>query len=281
MSKLSVSILIGVLASVAVSCYPGLYRMDLQMRQPSASGYNLGGKDMGVVYLSHEKDSVIAKGIAEGLATALEEDYFGGQQAVGVYSMPYSTTADYSSRDTLLNVVMDTDKDVIFMMEIPSVDYDKLNESGALPVHIKMHVYDAMGQVDTVRNFEGVSFLKTGSLASSAQVTGQKTSAKFLSNWASETFFFYSFDTSAWSNALNAAYGFRWHEALDIWLKLAESSTGEKRSYAAFNIATTAYILGDMDLAQRWLSIIKEKGDTEVLAMLKNKIRNRLSIVTN
>ena len=195
MNKLSSFFILGIVALMSVSCYPGLYKMNLQMRQPSSAGFNFGGKELGVVYAAQDKDSVVAKGIAEGLASSLEKDYYNDLEAVGVYAMPYDIKGDYSLRDTLTNVLMQTNADVVFLVEVPPINYRNVNESGALPANVKLHIYDSMGQTDTVRTFSGVSYLQASALGSSARITGQKSAVKFLSKWEDETFYFYSYLT--------------------------------------------------------------------------------------
>ena len=267
MKKLSGFLAIGAVAAIVASCSANIYRMNLQMRQPSVSGYDLGGKAMGVVYLAHDNDTAFVKSVAEGFASALEEDYFNGREAVDVYTMAYSNNADYSSRDTLLNLVMDTQKDVIFLLE-SKLDNDK--------ARVRLHVYDSMGKVDTVRTFGGIVSLQGGETASSARVTGQKASAQFLSNWRPETFYFYSYDTSEWIAATNSAFDFKWYDAMNHWLKISETAKEYKAAYCAFNLATACYILGDYSLCERWLAIAEKAGITEYTSALRVKLSNKM-----
>ena len=117
------------LALVAIACSPQTFTMNLETRQPSLSGFDLGGKSLSVVYLEEAgKDTVFAKNLATGFAEALEKDYFGGRQAVGVYKMDKKPGADYASRDTLLNLVMDSGDDVIFLFDAPTFQEATLGE---------------------------------------------------------------------------------------------------------------------------------------------------------
>ncbi|MDY6278485.1 MAG: DUF6340 family protein [Bacteroidales bacterium] len=264
MKKFSVSLAAGVLALLAVcSCSPSIYRMDLQMRQPSSSGYDLGGKEMGVVYVSNGKDTINARNLAEGFANSLDDDYFDGKGMVDVYSMPLTPGADYSSRDTLLNLIMDTGKDVIFLVETQAETESRLR--------MRVSVYDSMGKTDTVRVFGGIGKL----MEAPAKTIGQQASQKFLSNWRPENFYFYYYDTGDWNAAAEDAYNFRWHAAMDKWIKLAQTSKDQKVAQSAFNLATACYILGDYSLSERWLAIAEQGGVDDLTAALRVKLMNK------
>ena len=242
----------------AVSCSSSVYRMNLQMRQPSESGYDFGGKEIGVVYVSMPEDTSNAKALAEGLANALDKDYYDAENRVGFYSMPFRSGADYASRDTMINLVMDTQKDVIFLMEYQKPQ--KVKDASSYRQPIVLHVYDSMGKSDTVRTFSGAVLLAEGS-ETSLRNTGSKASGKFLSKWEPETFYFYYFDSSSdWEKALSAADNFKWGTAMQIWTDMVPGLRDAKLAMAAHNLATAAYILGDLNLAERWLEIA-EKGD--------------------
>ncbi len=268
MKKLSGILAIGAIASIVASCSANLYKMDLQMRQPSASGYDLSGKEMGVVYIASAKDTAFAKNMAEGFASSLEDDYFNGQEMVDVYTMTANEAVDYASRDTLLNIVMDTEKDVIFLLECKK-DEDKEK------ARVRLSVYDSMGKTDTVRTFGGIVPTSNDRVAD-AKLTGQKASLQFLSNWRPESFYFYSYDSVGWISAINCAFNFKWHKAMKLWLEIAETAKGYKAAYSAFNLATAAYILGDYSLCERWLGIAEQAGTTEYTSALRSKLSSKM-----
>ena len=60
--------------------------------------------------------------MAEGFAAELEKDYGTGEGSVGVYSLQ-DFGGQYSQKDTLINLLMDTDCDVVFV-------YDKVGVQG-------------------------------------------------------------------------------------------------------------------------------------------------------
>ena len=78
---------------------------------------------------------------------------------------------------------------------------------------------------------------------------------------------------------MDAAYkvsDFKWNAAMKKWLELAEkSSDKEKQACAAYNLATVSYILGDMELAQKWLDMSDRLAKREFSHNLRVKIQNR------
>ena len=250
MKRISIWLAIFFGLALLTSCGPTVYVMDLQMRRPSSSGYELGGKSLGVVYVCPTAaDTSYAKSFAESFAQTLDEDYFGGESRVDIYTLPYVSGADYSSRDTLVNLVMDTEKDVIFL-------FDGLSRTGK---DGKLYVYDSCGKEDAVKTFS------------------QTATESFLSNWAEEAFFFYNFDSSSqWNKAHSSLEDFKWRKAMDVWMEIAEkNSSATQKSCAAFNIANASYILGDLDLALRWLDMSDKLEKRELSDNLRIRIQNR------
>lgn len=283
----------------AASCTPQIFTMDMQLRRPSSSGLNLSGKSLGVVYVSDGRDSVYAKNLAEGFAASLEDDYFGGEQLVDVYQMQKSPDAGYASRDTMVNLIMDTDKDVIFVFDNlkPSgspVLVDTETSEGASKVYlakldmpVAVYVYDSMAKDDTVRVFAGKSGLDVpivgdghkdvenvfwSKVGPAASALGRQSSSRFLSTWAPVKLGFYYYDSSAWDKAARLAYDYRWHDAITIWMDLAKSGSGTARACAAYNIAAAFYVLGDYHTAGEWLTYSDSVAPTELSFSLRSKI---------
>ena len=62
--------------SAAVSCGPSAYLLDIETRQPSASGINLIGKTVSVVYADkgESEDSLFSAAMSSAFASVLEDD---------------------------------------------------------------------------------------------------------------------------------------------------------------------------------------------------------------
>ena len=120
--------------------------MAVDMRQPSRSGLDLAGKSFAVVYLQNgdEKTGEFNANFANGFAEKLEDEYFGGHRKVALYSIAQQEGAKYASKDTLVNLVMDLNADVIFLVDMPAFG---TQESEEVPFHVNVFAYDSMNQI--------------------------------------------------------------------------------------------------------------------------------------
>ena len=91
------------------------------MRHPSRSGLELGHKSFSVAYVDNGNavDSAFIASVSEGFAQRLEAEYFGGEPVIMIYNIDGQEGADYSSKDSVLNVLMDTGSDVVFLFDAP------------------------------------------------------------------------------------------------------------------------------------------------------------------
>lgn len=181
-------VILAVLAVLsAVSCGPSSYTMSVDVRRPSATGYDFSGKSMAIAYLvdGKQSDSTFIAAMAEGLASGLEKDYFNSETVIPLYTLPYVPDSDYSAKDTLVNLIMDLESDVVLLLDRPvfkeSVFADKpvsgynpqipdnpqtpdgpqtsnsLVTNATVPFYVNLYVMDAMDKADTVRVFRGIS----------------------------------------------------------------------------------------------------------------------------
>ena len=299
-------------ALAAVSCGPSKYTMHLEMRYPSKVGVDLAGKNVSVVYL--EDGNALQDGfgsyMADGFAAALEKDYGTGEGSVGVYRMPLYPGGDYSSKDTLRTLLMDTGSDVLFLIDTvklgdmnvggPSrVAYKTVADSsvintGSIPFTLKMYCYDAMDKTEQVKTYGGTaiaqpSVYSDGTLsydqlkAKAYEVlpaegwsAGEMISASFISQWKVEGFSVIYFDSPKWISALEKADALDWKGAMDIWFELLESKDILKRSSAAYNISLACYMLGDYILAEDWLDLSDKESEIPLSTSLRKRIDARL-----
>ena len=113
--------LAAVAAVVLASCDPQAFSLNVEMRYPSKSGIDLAGKSVAVVYLEDnaQSDSVFCKYMANGFASALEKDYFSGEEAIPIYKRSKDGSANYASKESLVNMVMETGEDIVFLFDSP------------------------------------------------------------------------------------------------------------------------------------------------------------------
>lgn len=294
-----------------VSCGPSRYMMHLEMRYPSKAGVELAGKNVSVVYLengSRLKDRFNA-GMAEGLASVIEEDYGTGEGSVGIYRMPRSASGDYSSKDTLTNLLIDTGSDVVLLLDTvkfgemtvggPSkVTYRTVKDSsvvnvGSIPFTVKLYGYDAMNDNEDVKTFGGTSVAQASvysdgnlnkdelyamaykALPSEGFSAGELVGDSFRSQWKVEGYSVLYFDSLKWKEALEKADDLDWKGAMDIWFGLLDTNDVMKRSCASYNIALACYMLGDYKLASDWLDLSDKETELPVSATLRKRIQSR------
>lgn len=148
-----------------------------------------------------------------------------------------------------------------------------------------------MGKVDTVYTWRGSRNL-SGSLAADvytsradvadmlwpklalqAEQAGTLSSKIFMPTWKSEQYTVIYFDSpEAWDTASEAAYNFRWHDAVESWMTLVDTNNLMRRSCAEYNIALGCYMMGDNELALKWL----DRSDADYPVSLSSGLRKRI-----
>lgn len=300
---------IATLSALIISCGPSRHAIHVEMRYPSKSGIELAGKNAAVVRL--ENDNRIAdrlsEGIADGLAYSLEQEYGTGDGSVGLYSMRVVPGASYSSKDTLVNLLLDTGSDVVFLIDTldvgvmemggpasvasPSSPDSSYISTGSLPFSMKLYCFDAMNKEEKVYKFSGKStalpfaysdglqrndVIKERAISSLPELgfeAGVTISAPFKSQWKHEQYSVAYFDSERWYKALEYADAYYWKQAMDIWLELLDTGDLLKRSCAAYNLAVASYMMGDYDLASEWL----DRSDADNLLPMSESLRKRIN----
>lgn len=306
-------LLIMVLVLTALSCGPSRFTMLLEMKQPSKSGVNLNGKTVSVVYLENGNrlQDDFASYMAASFSESLQNDYGTGKGSVGVFRMPMAEGADYSVKDTLVNLLIDTGSDVVFLFDTTKFGVmtlgtsDKLSEpvsadsayinTGSVPYTIKLYCFDAMNQKEEVRTFGGTSVAQPAvysagketdeqlkvqlatALSKEGWNVGQVIASSFAPQWKEEGFSIIYFDSEKWITALEKANQFQWKQAMDIWLGLVDSKDIMKRSCAAYNMAVACYISGEYKLALEWLNLSNLEYELQMSDSLRKKISAQMN----
>lgn len=303
-------ILVPFLASVVllVSCGPTRHSIHVEMRHPSRSGIELAGKSISFVYLENENAiaSAFAEGLADGFASSLEQDYGTGNGSVGVFRMNSLPGSVYSSRDSLVNLLLELNTDVVFLLDtlamgemsisgatsvsVPVSSDSSFVSTGSLPFTMRLYCYDSMNREDKVFSFSGSSVavpfaysdgkqpesvIRERAEATVPEVgfeAGNTVASSFRSQWKHEQYSILYFDSAQWFDAMLYADQYQWKSAMDIWLKLLDTRDLFKRSCAAYNIAVAAYMLGDYHLASEWL----DRSDADNKLSLSDAMRKRI-----
>ena len=258
------------------ACAPSRHAVQVEMRYPSKSGIELAGKIVSVVYLT-DGDKIgddFNSALAGGFASALEQDYSTGEGSVGVYTIE-DRGGKYSQKDTLVNLLMDTGSDVVFLFDKVGVtksseDVNKFN--------IRLYCFDAMNQAENVYSFVGSTMVnsKSENLQNEAAKAGDIVAGSFKSQWKHEQYSIVYYENEKWYNALMRAEMYDWKGAMKIWMDLLSTKDLLKRSCAEYNIAVACYMLGDYALATEWLDRSDEDNELPVSSALRKRIEARI-----
>ena len=286
------------------SCDPQAFSMNVEMRYPSSSGMSIDGKSVAVVYLNEDsaKDSVFNECLANGFASAIEKNYFNGAEAVNLYKMPKVVGGVYSNADTLINLIVDTGCDIVFLFDAPEfgnvqIKEQKTSTSGtyypvSVPVAIKLYGFDSLSGSDTVRVWTGTRMLSANMeaslgrqaaadslwnrIGSSAENLGEVSARTFAPVWKEETYTFIYYESpEAWLAAAQYATDYKWNEAMKVWISLLDTNNPMKRSCAEYNIATACFLMGDNELALKWLNSSDEDYPISLSKTLRKRIQAR------
>ena len=301
------------LALLACACGPSRHAVQIEMRYPSRSGVYLAGKIVSVVYVT-DKDSVASGfngAMADGFAYALEQDYGTGDGSIGLYEASSRPGAEYASRDSMLNYLISTGSDLVFLFDLPQLGQMSVSgtskvasssspdssyvSSGAIQYKLHLYCYDAMNKEDKVIAFGGVStaspyVYSNGKLSSSetlkkayealpeaAAEAGKNVAEAFKSQWKHEQYSIAYYESQKWYEALYLANQYEWKSAMDIWLAELDTSDLMKKACAEYNIAVACYMLGDYQLALEWLDRSDKDNKMPTLSdAMRKRIQARL-----
>ena len=294
--------------SVFLSCGPSRHAVQVEMRYPSKAGIDLVGKNVSIVYLSNgdKTSDDFSCHMADGFAYALEDEYGTGEGSVPVYVMEREDGLDYSSRDVMCDILMDTGGDVVFLLDTVSLGQMKVEgmtrvsspvsadssylSIGNMPFKMKMFSFDAMDKTESVKKYGGSSsaepivysdgkdssselFLKAmAALPDAAWEVGNEIAGSFRSQWKHEQYSLAYFDTETWYSALDKAEEYDWKGAMDIWMSLLDTKDMLKRSCAEYNISVACYMLGNYELASEWL----DRSDKDNLLPFSEAMHKRI-----
>ena len=305
--------LIALAALSLVACSPSIYPIQLEMRHPSTSGLDLNRKTMAIAYMkgSGPADSLFSLTVASGLARTLEKDYFGGEEVIPIFQVPESASV---SLELMLKYFLESDQDVLFLLAPPEISSVSLGNNRAVygkiinsvdsaftcqahvPFQQKLYVFDSLEGVDTFHTFRGGSTIQldvynNGALTSQAlkiealrqaayhaDRVGLQLGNSFVSTWKLEQYSLYYFDdfsSQDWFKPLEEASQFQWIKAVNLWEPFLKLRDYQKRACASYNIAVAYYMLGDYELATKWLDQADRMSTLELSPGLRKRILER------
>lgn len=295
-------------ALLAAACSPQVFPLYLEVRQPSASGLDLSHKSFSIAYMEG-KDSLFDRSAASAMARKLEEDYFGGEEVVGLYKVP---AADSVTLELMHSLVMETEGDVVFLLSTqlgePGPETNQAVSGArsldsayvcpvAVPVVTHLDLYDSMGE-DKLIPFKGSTVLRPlvynngvvtdeglktlarqAMAVNESEEVGRRMTRRFLSQWKTESFSFYYFDSfqaDVWLEALQYMNEGQFAKAVDIWKELTQRGNAQKRACASYNIAMAFYLMEDYEMSSRWLSYAAKLENLSLAPGLAKRLAARL-----
>jgi len=266
-------------------------------------------KTVSVVYVGDGsvRDTSFCEGLANGFARKLEQEYFGGEQAVNIFRVD-GKDADYTVKDSLVSLIMQTGDDIVFVFDTPEYGEVGIGATSpnakrhaadsayfctaTMPLKLNLYAYDSMNKKDKVFPFAGSKVVSQkvyhdGTLGyqeltdrfwenmyPEAEQVGLLAGNPFMATWKKEAYSIIYYDNyeSAWGTASQAAYEYRWKDAIEAWMTLLGTKNMQKRACAEYDIALACYMLGDLDLALRWL----DQSDKDCPVSLTPGLRARI-----
>ena len=251
-------LLLSLLMLVIASCGPSKHIMHIEMRCPSKAGLSLENKNVSVVYIENDNvsTSYFGNGLASGFASVLEQDLGTGEGSIGVFSVRSQEGTDYSAHDEMVQLLIDTDADVVFVFDVTD------------SYMVKLYCYDGMDKSDQVKSFSGHP-----SSTSNGFDAGCIVANTFKSQWKTEPYSFTYYDAEKWYTALDKVEVYDWKGAIEQWFLLLKTNDPMRRSCAEYNIALACYMLGDYSLAEQWLD--RSDADNK-LSNISDSLRKRI-----
>lgn len=262
--------------SALVSCSPQLYNMSVGMRQPSASGLDLTGKNVAIVYpygLTREEMQLTGS-MADELASRLDAAY-PESDSTRLYTVQYTDNfQDMASADSLVNLVLKTDADVVFLLGHPA-EFSGGYRTGEFK--LPLYCYDSLGGEKA-----GVkTFMVRADAGPDAELSGKniggRISSSFVPSWNEEEFGIWYTEDGTWNSALIKATEFRWNEAVKDWMALLEKQKDPSfRARLEYNIGLGCFMMGNGPLALEWLEQSQKEEAGEITSALVARVKKSL-----
>jgi len=255
----------------ASSCTSYVHTISTERRHVSQTGVELALKTVSVSFVEgSQSDSLFMADVADFFALSLEKEFFEGESAIELFDIKATEGADYSSRDTLAQLVMSTDSDVAILFDQPS--FAQVNTRDTL-VKFNLYVYDSLNdKADTVRTFFCKKTVR--SLDGVAPKIGELLASYFAPSWEREDVSIYFFDSDEWVKPADLANSGKWKEAMNLWLDLTSTKNSMKRATASYNIAVCCYMLEEYGYALKWLERADADAEIANVPSLRRKIIN-------
>lgn len=273
------------------ACAPTQLSLVIDSKVESNDVITLNGRSAAVVSITRpdDRDSALVVEMGLGVAEGVEKELGLESGTIKVFSYP-SSNIDRNKVGSLDLLALQHELDLLIVVDslifghysIPLKTTAYIDDSFkhfsevTLPYSLTLSIYD--------RSQLGVKFKKwvndtlswsivhdeevansvainrvNGALKQWVRAEGESVAKVFLPKWNTQERTIISFSGLKWQNGYYLAYDFKWEEAIDVWLSLVKSSNPKKSGAAAYNIAVACEILGEYQLARKWLDYANGK----------------------
>ncbi len=268
-----------------ISCSPIPYYLNVDMKKPSEHKVNLEQKSVAVVTAMEKggKDSLLLSAIAFGTAEKFEEE-MGLKKGVLPIFTTYSDELNVNDGVGLSIIAVDSNYDCLLVIDSLNVGSYFVRRGKTdmgvekdvmLPFEVKYRLFDLasfsfpvkVSLSDTIiSTIIGTNVSDIKAIAKANQMInelfkkiGVSIASTLFPQWEEQSRMVIYYNDKNWEKALRYARDFRWEEARDIWIEEANSPSPQKSACAAFNIALACEMLGEYELARKWLDFAEEK----------------------
>ena len=300
-----------------VGCAPSARYFNVDVKNGEYVDLPLEGKKVAVFSITTQSkaDSIRCGKVALGVAEKIEEDRGMLSGEIPVYSVPKiefrgfpsGFNNEIKSVDTtyLNSLMLNSGAQVLLFVDnlrfgqysvkrgVTSNEYDNANV--VIPYFVDFNAYDSFAdslllkiemkdsvymQLVSGSAMDGnVGGVIAGYLPEIAKKIGAKLGSYLSVQWETQERMLITFEgDSSWESAVLMAQDFKWQDAINAWMKLAESDNVKKSAYAAYNIAVGCEMLEQFDLARQWLEFSLKKFKFRESSMMYEHIKERTSL---
>lgn len=296
------------LLPVLTSCVPQMRYVEVERRSVNDFVLPLDGKTVSVFPIVQGRaDSIALSAAGIGLAEKIEEDRSMERGAVGVYSIPHSEFSGFRGKEEgihsadssyITKLMLNTGADfLIFLSDIAIGNIDVVTNLDfttlILPYSVTMSVCNPLDYslfynktvVDSlylqgsgiIAENEVAEVLRENSL-NVAKNIGVKLGTKLSVQWVACERILATFNDEKWNKAFNYANMFKWREAIEIWMELANDQNPRKAACAAYNVAVGCEILEEFRLSGEWVDAAITKYPLREAIELRDYLKSSHSI---
>jgi len=294
---------------LTTACGPVINILEVDVKLPAKAPLEIIGKQMAVFIPEYDSilvtDSTLTRMFAESFA----------EQLAAVAGQPKGSVPLFSHKPDSLNpgfaqlpayaqqLAVETESDLLFLVDSVSIGkFDALDVAGSaegykrqllyVPFRGRVRVYDA-SKIEYTRNFPVCDTVAWELWVSKSRETlaiptsafedlknaslyiGKGLAEAFSDQWETQDRVIFTYEHPKWRQALEYADVFEWEKARDIWMELLNSQDPRSISCAAFNLAVSCEMTGNIDLAVKWLDYASKAYPMSEITYYKNLLEER------